>query len=232
MAAAEAIIIESPDRNAIADEYAPLVLRARAIKVTDRAGHESAQKALQGLKQAERKVRERLDPIISDAHKAHRGLTALRNDLLAPITQAVGVVNGECDRYEAVQRRLAEEKRRAEEEKARQAEEERRLMEAIEAEEDGDTAEAEALLEEPVETPVVHVEPETAKVQGVTARVRWKAEVVDLVALIKHVAEHPEWQHLLTPAMPALNGLARSQRDALNLPGVKAVAVRERAISA
>ncbi len=96
----------------------------------------------------------------------------------------------------------------------------------------GESAEAEAILEETVEAPVVRVEPRLANVDGVRTQRRYKAEVTDKMELIRYVATHPEWTGLLDPNMPALNGLARSQREALSIPGVKAVAHDTKAVSA
>jgi hypothetical protein len=63
----------------------------------------------------------------------------------------------------------------------------------------------------------------TPKVSGIAGRTTWKAEVKDKGALVKYVAEHPEWLSLLDVNMQALNGLARSQKGSLALPGVEAV---------
>ena len=226
------IVIARPDEAEIRNEYSPVVLQARGLEVSSKWGHEEAQLCLRGLRGAKARVKERLDPIISDAHKAHRGLTKLRGDLLKPLDEADRIVNGKIDTYEEEQARLADEIRRAAEAEARKLEEERRLMEAIEAEKDGDQAEAEAILEEPIETPTIQVQTETAKVDGVSQRTSWSAEVTDKAALIRYVASNPEWINLLEPSMPALNGLARSHREALNIPGVKAVPKTVRAVRA
>jgi len=71
-----------------------------------------------------------------------------------------------------------------------------------------------------------------AKITGLSSRSTWRAEVTDKSALIAHVAGHPEWLNLLEPNMTALNGLARSQKSALALPGVKAVEERQLAARA
>ena len=77
--------------------------------------------------------------------------------------------------------------------------------------------------------PIVHVAPAVAKVEGVATTTRWRAEVTDLHALVRYVAEHKEWIGLIEAVMPALNSMARSQREALAIPGV--VAVKETSLA-
>jgi hypothetical protein len=96
-------------------------------------------------------------------------------------------------------------------------------MDAIEAEAEGDSAAAEAILAEPVSAPIVTVAPQVAKVDGVSSTTRWSAEVMDLMMLVRYVAAHPEWVSLLEANMPNLNRLAISQHEALSIPGVRAV---------
>lgn len=231
MSAAEITIVQ-PDRAELAAEYSPLVAQAESVTVTCVEEHGAAQSYLADLARAKRRVEERLNPIIKSAHEAHRGLTALRGDLIKPLDAARRVVSSKLDVYEREQRRIADEQRRQAEEAARKAAEERQLQDAIAAEEAGDSAEAEAILDEQVPEPVVAVPTQTAKVAGVTTQERWHAEVVDMIGLVRHVAENPEWIALLEPAMPQLNGLARSQRGAMRIPGVRAVAETVRAVRA
>jgi len=83
--------------------------------------------------------------------------------------------------------------------------------------------------QEPVAAPVIHVAPQVAQVEGVSSMTRWSAEVTDLMELVKYVAAHPEWLSLLEPAMPNLNRLAVAQRQALSIPGVRAISRTVRA---
>jgi len=115
---------------------------------------------------------------------------------------------------------------------ARQREEERQILDAISADESGDKATAAAILEEQRALPVIVVAPALAKVSGVSTRTDWRAEVVDKLALIRYVAAHPEWTNLLEANEPALSGLARSQRSALAIPGVRAIEVQGRSVRA
>jgi len=106
---------------------------------------------------------------------------------------------------------------------ARKAEEDRLLAEATAAQDAGDTEQAQAIIDQPIMVPVVTVAPAVARVEGVGQQTRWAAEVTDKLALIKYVALHPEWVGLLDANEPNLNRLAVSQREAMRIPGVRAV---------
>lgn len=60
---------------------------------------------------------------------------------------------------------------------------------------------------------------------GISTRSTWKAEVTDMLALVKFVAENPDWIGLLSANQSALNAAARAQKSALKIGGVKAVPV-------
>ncbi len=118
--------------------------------------------------------------------------------------------------------RIAAEQRKANEAAAA----ERRKIEeqAKEAESKGDveTASALAVAAEVMVAPVVQ-STIPAKGTGTSSRGTWSAEVTNLHELIKHVAAHPEHINLLSANQTALNGLARSLKKSMQIPGVKPI---------
>lgn len=56
---------------------------------------------------------------------------------------------------------------------------------------------------------------------GLSVREYWRAEVADLLELVRAVARDSSLLYLLQPNAAALNHLARAQRDALRIPGVR-----------
>lgn len=218
------IVLVKPDDTAMRSEMAPVLTAAQELEVTNKISHADGQSLLAGVSRMGKRVVELFAEPKKAAHKAHRAVCEAEGKLLNPLKEARNLISRKCGEYEAEQRRIAEKKRRELEAQARKQEEDRRLAEAIAAEEAGDTATAEAILEEPPPpAPVISVEPEVAKVDGVSSQTRWRAEVTDKVALIKHVAAHPEWATLLDPNMPNLNQMARGAREGLQIPGVRAV---------
>jgi hypothetical protein len=59
------------------------------------------------------------------------------------------------------------------------------------------------------------------KTAGVSTRMVWKAEVSDKLALIRYVAEHPEYVDLLDANMPAVNKIALALKANCPLKGVR-----------
>ena len=225
----DSLTIRTPDTASLSAELSPIVQRAALMMVRDVPEHEAALTAIRDLRSAEKRVEDAFGEPKSAAHKAHKAISELEKKILDPLVKARKVLGAKCDLYEGEARRKAEEERRAQEDAARRAEEERKLLDAIAAESDGNADEAEAILAEPVAVPVIPLRPAVAKVEGVSTRQAWRAEVCDLLALVRYVAEHPEWIGLVEPNGPALNALARSQRDAMAVPGVRAVAETIRA---
>lgn len=228
-----AITIQPPDHAAIAAEINTLVLRAHSLTIRSVDDDAAAKLYLVELKRREKVVDDELGPSIAAANTAHKTMTALRARLKAPIEAARGLVNAALDKWEAEQRAIAaEEQRRLEaiareqEAAARKAEEDARLAEAQAAEEAGDADLAEAIVSEPAPVyvpPPVHVQPKVAQVAGVTGRTTWSGECHDLMALVRHVAAHPEDVGLLMVNGPRLNELARAQRGLMRIPGCRAI---------
>lgn len=68
--------------------------------------------------------------------------------------------------------------------------------------------------------PIVNIAP--PKVAGISTRKNWKAEVVDVLALVKAVAEGKAPLELIAPNMTVINRYAKASEDKLNIPGVRA----------
>ena len=219
----ETVTIEQPSSAVVEAETAPVVHAARALTVATVEQHAAGLDVLKRIAGSERKVKEFFREPKEAAHRAHRSICDRESSLLKPLAEARLIVGGKLGTFEAEQRRRAAEEQRRLQEEARKREEERALQDAIAAEADGATEEAEAILEKPVIAPVIHVAPQIAKAEGVSARKTYRAEIVDKAALVAYVAAHPEWIGLLEANLPALNGLARSQRTALAIPGVRVV---------
>ena len=219
--------IETPDSDDLRSEGSAIVTQANGLVVTTKAEDAVAQDLWKACSDAEKKVHKRLDFIVKQANDTHKSLTTLRRELIKPFAEGKAIIGRKCGEYEREERRKAEKKAREIAEKERKAEEERQLLAAVQAEDEGDAEAAEEIINEPIQVPTVVVKPEVAETAGVGRRTSWHAEVTDLKALIKYVSENDEWLSLVQVNMSALNGLARSQKGKLRIPGVKAVEERD-----
>jgi len=224
----EVISIVKPGVPAVVDELAPVVAEAQQFEVVDVVSNTVALERIKSLRAGERYIHDKFEKSRKAADAAKKEILALRDGLVGPIQQARMIYDRTADVYEQEQRRLALEEEQRLRAIIRKQEEDRLLQDAIAAEEAGDTEQANLILEEKVEAPIIAVAPQVATVKGVSTTTRWSAEVVDLLELVKHVAKNPEWISLLDANMPNLNRLAVSQHEALSIPGVRAVSTTGR----
>ena len=238
------------DLPALEAQATVLAQRIPLIAITDQASLEAAVEDRAEIKRRLARIEEVLGPICEDTYRAWKTAVAKRDGLKAPFLEADKAYSRAMGAYEQEQARLrhqaeelarrererleAEERARvaAEQVRLRKEEEDRRLAEASVAEARGDTETAERIIAAPIETPTVAPRPVFVPVapvapkpaaEGLSFRDNWTAEVTDLALLVKAIARGEAAITLVVANTTALNGLARSLKGALVLPGVRAV---------
>jgi hypothetical protein len=224
------IIIRRPDAPSIVTALAPAVEAARLWSVHDIESNRVALERVRDLRAGEKRIAEHFEPARKAMDEAKREILKARDSLIGPIAEARDIYDRKAAEFEQAERKKALERQRLLDAEARRQEEERALLDAVEAETAGDSTAADAILAEPIVVPQILVAPAVAHVEGVTSRTTWSAEVSDLHALVRYVAAHPEWISLLEANQPNLNRLAVSQRQALAIPGVRAVSKSVRSV--
>lgn len=155
----------------------PLQLADQALALTvTRENKLDAEAMLLTLADAEKRVREVLDPIVEAAHKTHKAATTKRGELLKPIEEARTYLRRECGR---IQQQLeaeaaAEARRKADEDAA--AERARIQAEAEAIADTGDVETAMEVLEEAdavIVAPVSTTRVAPAVTSGLTYRDNW-----------------------------------------------------------
>ncbi len=221
------ITIVTPGPSALAARLAPMVAVAKQYEVTDVDTHATALERAKTLRLGERDITADFEPARKAADDAKKQVLRLRDGYIAPIAEARGIYDRKAADFERVEREKAEKLQRELQEKARREEEERQLMDAVNAEADGDATGAEAILNEQPQVPVVTVAPQVATVSGVTSRELWSAKVDDVIECLLFMTRRPEWRAGLERLKPELESLLRpmavAQRGSLAIPGVSAV---------
>jgi hypothetical protein len=123
---------------------------------------------------------------------------------------------------EEQERKRREEEKRLQEEAQKRAEEDA-LQAALEAEANGEKAEAEQIISEPVYVPPIKVVSEVPKSKESHIRETWSAEGFDLLTTVKAIAEGKAPLQAVQYDMTFLNGQARSYKQAMSIPGTRAV---------
>lgn len=207
--------------------------KANSLVVVTNEVYAVAVDMLKGIKGLRQLIAETFDPHVQRAYQAHKALVAEKAKAEAPLTEAEVVIKRKMVAYSTEQERI----RREAEEKARQealkAEEDRRLAEASALAElaaaTGDesyAAEAEALIQTPIEAPAVTIKSTTPVVSGVSYSERWAAVVVDKKHLVAFVAANPDYLNLLDVNQTAINALARGLKANMKIPGLQAQATK------
>jgi hypothetical protein len=210
--------------------------RAAALRITDAESCVNASQLLKSIKHLRSGVAKFWTPHIEAAMETKRKADAARKSLVderdrmdAPLVQAETVLKRGLLAFEAEQ-----EQRRQEEERALQAAALARAEAAtlaaaaaleLQAGETGDAqmlAEAEDILAQPIEAPVVSVASYQPKVAGVTYRDAWKVHpTINVRELAAAVAAGTVAPNLLTPNLVALGQMARATEGTAQVPGVK-----------
>lgn len=155
-------------------------------------------------------------------------IDAIKKPVLADEHAAADVIIEEKDRLGDLLTGWNQEKRRVKEEADRiareQAEAKARedlLARAVELEMGGETEQAEALLEEPVENHVVTVQTRITRVPGQVIKPTYSATVTNLLELVKAVAEGKAPLQALKADESYLNKKASLDKEGFSVPGCK-----------
>ena len=214
-------LVEQPDTTDLAAEGSALVQRASAITIIDDTSFAAAVAFMNDCATRRKTIVAKFAEPKQKAHEAHAAIRALEKELLDVVETAEREAKKRIGEYRLEQERLAEEERRRLEVEARLREEERVLSEALDAENAGDDTLAEEIIAEPIAPPPVRVAAATPKVAGVQFRETWKFQITDPLALVRHIAAHPEDICYINWSTVALQRDVTSRKSAFRKPGVR-----------
>ena len=190
------------------------------LAVIDQATYDGAMALNKAAYDRKKAFHEWFDPIDEASKRQRQATIAQGKKIDEPLDYVIKATGSKCAAWiRAEQAKAAEEKRKAEEEARRKAEEEQ-LAAAEALQKEGFTFAADAVLEAPVVIPKVQVA-EPVKAEGVSYRDQWGAECVDLMALVKAVAEGKAPLAAVCANATWINQWARLSKGAEALPGVK-----------
>lgn len=223
IAVSEVNVPDTTQLEAAAKPVADLVEAIQGMAVTNQVEYEDVGAALRDVKATAKRLddeRKEMTRPLDQAKKRILDFFRAPTDALARVEREL---KGRMLKYTQEQNRIA---REAEAKAREKAERERKKLEeqARKAEEAGREERAELLRERAEEVVTPTIPTEAPKAEGVHTVKRWSAEVTDKMALIKAVAAGTQPDVYLEVNMKALHGVARSLKEHLTIPGVKAVA--------
>jgi len=198
--------------------------KAKALIVASNEQYEQGESLLVSCKQMEHEIHEAFDGIVEKAHLAHKEAVAKRTSFLKPIEEGRIILKVKMIAYQTEQERIRQEEQRRLEAEAKERAEREALEQAIAAEQSGDTETAEAIISEPVYVaPVIAPKVAPAASRLSAGREIWSAHEVDLMLLVKAIAEGKQPVTLVMANMPALNKMASALKSSMSVPGYRAI---------
>lgn len=195
--------------------------QARALVIATDADFTLAGEMLRGVKALAGEIDSVFGPLKKKANESHRAICDEEAKAKAPLSEAERIVKRSMAQYHEAQERARRIEQQRLEAEVRRQEEDRRLAEATELEAEGRHEEAEEAISAPATYTAAPVAPPPPKVQGVSFREAWSAEVTDLKALVAAVAEGKAQAGLVMANQQALDQLARALKATMAVPGVK-----------
>ena len=203
-----------------------IIAECEALTIQTQTDVEKSVELERMLKENKKDIEAGFKPIIDNAFKIHRELTAKRNAFLKPIEDALTLIQGKRNAHIQKQEQLRKQEEAARLKAQKEAEETERMRQAELAEMNGDTEGAEAILsgEAPLHVPTApaFAEPEQEKTEGLVVKKLYTAVCTDKMALVKAIAGgRADLLHLLTIDQSALNKLAAATKENFQVAGCR-----------
>lgn len=190
--------------------------QAKQIVIASNEDYVRAGELLLVIKEIRKKIENTFKPIKQKMDAAKKEVLDQERAADAPLIEAEGIIKPRIAAWNAEQERI----RRAEEdrlrEEARKQEEERRLQDAILAEQSGNKEEAAAIMDTPVQAPVVVVPKAIPKVAGIAMTKQWKFRITDANKIPRQY---------LVPDETKIGAVVRALKDQTSIPGVEIFSV-------
>jgi hypothetical protein len=218
-------LAQKPEVRAIVDDARTLLEQAETFRVTDPAQYCDAAIRLKSVKAKQKDLKALREAITKPMNAA---LAAVRDLFAKPegaLRSAETMLKTAMDDFDAELERKRLEAQRALDEAA---DRERRKLEqqAQRARDKGQSEKAAEFNERAAMVVAPIVQQEVPKVSGISRRQNWHAEVTDMRALVRAVADGDVPLAALEANRTFLNGQARALRAELRYPGVRAVPER------
>jgi len=214
----------------IKQQVNPVLVQERSIAVTSAEGYGLAAEFLKEVKAAQKKVIGFFGPrsdkdigIKAKAHEAWKSIVALEKSFLDPLKNAETSVKQKMLGYQRQENRkaAAEQARLQAEADARAEKERERLLKEAAKLKTPELQEQRLQEAEEVEAPVITVQTEVPKVDGISSRRAWKAEVVNKLAFLEAAINDQNLFGFVIIDEKALIRVAQATKGQVNYPGIE-----------
>lgn len=197
-----------------------LLVGVEAFRLITAIDYLEAAERLKQVKAKQKELKARREKITKPLNEALRSIRELFGKPESALDTAESILKGAISAYDAEQERQRREQQRRLDEAA-EKDRQRLLQQAQRAAAKGNSDKAAQLEERASMTVAPIVQHEAPRVAGIARRENWRAEVVDLRALIVAVAEGRVPLAAVQANSSFLAGQARALRGELRYPGVR-----------
>jgi hypothetical protein len=180
--------------------------------ITNNNDYVKAGNILLTIKDIRKKIEATFKPIKQKFDAAKKEVLDQEKAADRPLIEAENWIKPLISGYLIEQEKIRQAEERRLQEQARKEEEERRLLEAIEAEKNGQQDEAQAIIDAPVQAPPVVVPKAVPKVEGISMRENWRFRIVDEKKIPREFLRVDEVK---------IGAYVRAMKSAGNIPGVE-----------
>lgn len=211
------------DMKLVETEALTLAQEAYQVQISDQESYDNAMAFLEGVRHFLRRMDAIFDPIIQKANQTHKEAIAQKKKVVKPAIDAELIVTQRKVRFDQDQQRAQLDEQRRREAEAKREREEMLLNAAEHAETQGAPRETvDAILEQPDTAPPPAAPPMHRIDKRVYTRDVWKGEITDMKALIAAAASGKAPPTVLQGNQMVINALAKSLRDTMDIPGLRA----------
>ena len=209
-------IIDITETQAVESKALQLPDKARLIVVDSNDGMTMADNTVNDIDTMIKEIDGVFQPLANKAHQAHIAITGKWKEVKQPLVNAKDYLVVQVKKYKIKLREEAEAETRRLEAIARKVEEDRHILEAEQAEKDGNIEEAQAIIEEPIYIQAPVVKAEMPKVNNKKYQILPRARIVSKLDVIKTVANNPALQDLIDINQSVANQKAKTFGKALS----------------
>ena len=217
------ISIPAPDNTPLREAELALAW-AKQFPITSPESYACAAEERKGMKRQWKALEALRKKTLKPFDDGRRGVQALFTPALDALKEADDIMERGMLDYRAAEQRAAQATASAEAERLRTEQEALATM----AEQCGDPETAEDLRGQSVHVPVAA----PVAADGTWPVTRWTAEMTDIIALCKAVADGTAPAELVQLNQPAANRMASALRDAVSYPGLRFVSTTSLAVRA
>lgn len=211
------------DELAIRQEVSPVIAAANSLTITNAEEYSYGTEFLKKIKETQKRVTDHFSPMKTKAHEAWKQVCFQENEVLVPLKNAEDTTKRKLINWKIEDdRKREEERRRLQAEADEKARIERdRLAKQAEKLKTPELKEQRLEQAQNIVAPIIEVQTAVPKVEGISVRKTWKAELTDKAVFIKAAANDPNLMALLTVDMSALNKIASATKGGVTYPGVR-----------